>query len=386
MRIAQFAESYRPVINGAAVAVDLLSRELVARSHAVEVFAPRFRGHEDDFPVHRFPSYTWPHHPDYPLAIPIAPELRRRFHGQGYEVVHTHSPFVLGQTGMRWARRHGIPLVTTYHTLYVEYSHYAVGVPRRLARSYLRRLSRRYCDRCDAVAVPTEPIREVLLEYGVRRPICVIPTGLRLRPPVPRDPEFPRGRLGIPEAAQVVLFAGRLAREKNLELLFTGFERAAAEASDVYLLIAGEGPESAAARTRAAAGPAAGRIRFAGAVAPEQMGTMYAGADLFAFASLHDTQGLVLTEAKAAGLPAVAVASYGPATVVTDGVDGLLTDPDPVSFGNALLRLLRSPELCASMSRAALTEVRRFSIAATAAAYEELYGQARDEANARRRR
>src|SRR5690349_22761357 len=100
MRIAQFSESYRPVINGAAVAVDLLVQELLRR-HRVEVFAPHYPGHHDEGPatVHRFPSYRWPAQKDYPLAIPYSPVLAERFRGAGIEVVHTHSPFALGQVG-----------------------------------------------------------------------------------------------------------------------------------------------------------------------------------------------------------------------------------------------------------------------------------------------
>jgi glycosyltransferase involved in cell wall biosynthesis len=373
MRIAQFAESYPPVINGAAVAVSLLSEELRRQEHEVQVFAPRYPGHEDPHPVHRFPSWRWPGQRDYPLAVPFSRQLQSRFARGGFDVVHTHSPFALGQTGRRWARRHGIPVVTTYHTLYVEYSHYARPLPPGPVREYLLALSRRYCNACDAVVVPTEPIRKVLLEYGVKRPVHVIPTGLRLAPPRPRDPEFPRRALGIPESAPVVLYAGRLAREKNLELLFAAFAAAARQVPEARLLVAGSGPVEAHARRLAAETGVGERIAFTGWIAPERMPLVYAGADLFAFSSLTDTQGLVITEAKAAGLPAVSVDAYGPATVVRDGVDGFLSPNDPGAFAERLVRLLRNPDLRARMSEAAIQGARSFSIEATAAAYERVY-------------
>src|SRR3569833_1993010 len=212
MRIAQFTESFRPVINGAAVAVELLIEELCARHHHVELFAPRFPGFEDRDPegvcVHRLPSYFWPGHPDYPLAVPVSPAIQKRFRAIDFDVVHTHSPFALGQIGRFAARRAGIPVVTTYHTLYEEYAHYARVLPQEQTRAFLRNLSRRYCNRCDGIVVPTEPIREVLLEYGVTRPIHVIPTGLKLRPPRPEDPAYPRQKFGIPAGAPLVLYAG----------------------------------------------------------------------------------------------------------------------------------------------------------------------------------
>ncbi len=381
MRIAQFTESYRPVINGVAVAVDLLV-DAFEPEHSVEVFAPHFPGHQDLRPAHRFSSYAFPHQRDYPLAIPWSPRLRRKFGQSGFDVVHTHSPFALGQVGRRWARQGRIPLVTTYHTLYVEYSHYAPFLPKPPLRHLLRQISLTFCNACDVVAVPTEPVRQELVSYGVQRPIRVIPTGLKLRPPRPRDPDFPRRAFGIPEEAPLALYAGRLAKEKNLGLLFSGFARVAREMPDAWLLIAGGGPVEAEARRMAQETGAGDRIVFAGFVPPEKMELVYAAVDVFAFSSRTDTQGLVLTEAKAAGVPAVSVNAYGPSTVVTDGLDGFLIPDDPEPFAGALVRILSDRELRARMSGACLREVGRFSIDATAEAYLRLYQEAA-ELNAR---
>jgi glycosyltransferase involved in cell wall biosynthesis len=232
--------------------------------------------------------------------------------------------------------------------------------------------------------VPTAPIRDVLLEYGVRTPITVIPTGLRLGPQPQPDPEFPRKALGIPADALVVLYGGRLAREKNLELLFEGFGRAAREVPNAWLLIAGSGPSERDALRLAEKTGAADRIAFAGFVPPERMPAAFAAADVFAFASLTDTQGLVLTEAKAAGIPAVSVNAYGPSAVVTDGLDGLLTPNDPEAFAFALRRLLLDHDLRARMSAAAEQEAQKYSIQATTRAYERLYAEAQ-AVQARRR-
>ena len=381
LRIAQFAESYPPVINGAAVAVDLLCEEFGKRHH-VEAFAPAFRGYVDRRIVHRFPTYHAPGHRDYPLAIPFSPRIHRQFRKSGFQVVHTHSPFALGQVGRRWAREQRIPVVTTYHTLYVEYAHYVPLVPASLSAAYLRALSRGYCNACDRVVVPTEPVKRVLLQYGVHRPIHVIPTGLKLRPPQAPDPEFPRRALQIPADAPVVLYAGRIAPEKNLELLFQAFARVASAAPEARLLLCGAGPAEHDARRWAGETGVADRIHFAGAVPPDRMPRVYAAADVFAFSSLTDTQGLVLTEAKAAGLPAVCVDSFGPATVVKDGVDGFLVPNDPDAFAAAVLRVLREPELRACMREAALERAPLYSIEATAAAYEAVYEAALDSASA----
>lgn len=376
MRIAQFAESYRPVINGAAVAVDLLAEEL-CRAHEVTVFAPHYPGHIDTGAVRRFPSYRWPFQRDYPLAIPFSPSLRKWFQKERFDLVHVHSPFALGQVGRAWARECGIPIVTTYHTLYEEYAHYAAFLPSAPVRRWLREHSRRFCEACDLVVVPTEPIREVLLSYGVRTPVHVVPTGLRLRPLVPEDPAFPRARFAIPAEAPLVLYAGRLAKEKNLELLFEGFRRVAGQIPSAWLLVAGSGPTEGEARRLAERSGVGHRVAFTGFIPPEEMPGVYAAAQVFAFSSLTDTQGLVLTEAKAAGVPVVSVDAFGPGVVVKHGVDGLLTPPDPAAFAAAIVQILEDGELRRRMGAAAIARARNFSIEATAESYVCLYENAR---------
>lgn len=377
MRIAQFSESFHPVINGVAVALDLLLAEMSQR-HTLDMFAPRYRGFRDKdterVRIHRFPSYTWPSQPDYPLAWPLSPRVAAEFWNAQPEIVHTHSPFALGGAGRRWARRARIPILTTYHTLYVEYAHYS-PLPRAWSRAFLQWLSTAYCQSCDAVVVPTAPIREVLLGYGVTRPIHVIPTGLKLRAPTRPDPEFPRGRFGIPPEVPLVLFAGRVAREKNLSLLLESFARAQQAVPNAWLLIAGNGPAEGEAKQQAEKLPRGKQVVFAGFISPDDMPRVYAGADLFGFTSLTDTQGLVLTEAKAAGLPVVSVDAYGPGAVVKDGVDGVLCPPEAEPISQALVRLLTDSDLRAQMRENALVESRRFSIEATAAAYEAIYSE-----------
>ncbi len=372
LRIAQFAESFSPVINGAAVAVAAIT-EALREQHEVVVFAPRFPGHPDSVDVERFPSYRLPGHADYPLAIPCSPGIWTRFRARQFDVVHTHSPFALGKTGLAWGRRLGIPVVTTYHTLYVDYAHYARGVPQSWARAWLRRLSRQYCTACDGVATPSAPVADLLRSYGVPDPIAVIPTGLGPATAPAQSGAALRARFGIPVDAPLVVYAGRLAREKNLELLFDAFAQAAVRLPTARMLIAGSGPEERHAHYLAQRSGVGERIAFAGFLPPESMPQLYASADVFLFTSLTDTQGLVLTEAKAYGLPAVAVDAYGPGTVVANEVDGLLAPADAEKLADALLRVLTDRDLAARLRSGALQRAGAYRIEATAAAYVELY-------------
>ncbi|MBI3909700.1 MAG: glycosyltransferase [Armatimonadetes bacterium] len=376
MRIALFTESYSPVINGVATAVEWLAEALRERGHTVVVFAPRYPGHVDPSGhAVRFPSFILPHHPNYPLAYPTSRDVFRAFRDGEFQVAHSHTPFATGQAARRWARRLGVPLVTTYHTLYAEYAHYAGSVVQAVARRWLIHLSRRYCQSADAVVVPTAPIRDVLRSYGLKRSVEVIPTGLPSRPPPAPDPTFPRGEFGIPPGAPLVLYAGRLAREKNLGLLFSAFARVAKALPQARLLVAGGGPWLERARALARDTGAGERIVLPGFIPRHRLPLCYVAADVLAFSSMTDTQGLVLVEAKACGLSAVSVAAHGPATIVRDGVDGFLTPNDPQVFADCLLRLLCDRDLRARMSEAARADAARFSIHTTARRYEEIYAR-----------
>ena len=376
MRIAIFAESYPPVVNGAATAVSLLVGALRER-HEVVVYAPDYPGHKErDSDVRRFHSFRLPPEPDYPLALPFSHTLFREFAQIRFDVVHTHSPFALGQVGRRWARGSGIPVVTTHHTLYTEYTHYAPWVPARFGRACIRWITRQYCNASHGVTVPTEPIRRILQEYGVTQPIEVIPTGVPFPKPLAPDPAFPRAALGIAAEAPIVMYAGRLAKEKNLGLLFRAFRRVREVEPRAVLLLAGAGPWEAEARRIVEELGIGSGVRFAGLLDPERLVRCYADATVFGFPSLADTQGMVLVEAKAAGLPSVCVDAFGPAIVVRDEVDGLLVANDETLFATALLRVIRDPGLRAAQSAAGLADAERFSVTAMASRYEHVYQSA----------
>jgi len=201
----------------------------------------------------------------------------------------------------------------------------------------------------------------------------VIPTGVPFQEPLAPDPAFPRGALGIAADAPIVLYAGRLAREKNLGLLFGAFRRVCETEPRAILLLAGAGPWEAEARRMVKERGIGPSVRFAGLLDRESLARCYADATVFGFPSLVDTQGMVLVEAKAAGLPSVCVGEFGPAIVVRDGVDGLLVSNDEGLFAAALLRVLREPGLRAALSAAGRADAGRFSVAAMARHYEQVY-------------
>ncbi|HUV03790.1 MAG TPA: glycosyltransferase family 4 protein [Armatimonadota bacterium] len=363
MRIGIFSESYEPVLNGVTVSILTLTKELKRLGHHIWVFAPGYRGHKDiENRVFRFPSLRTYKARDYPLAIPYLPRLPERVKDLDLDIIHTHTPFMLGWLGLRLAKRLNIPIISTNHTWYTEYAHYFPLSPTAVTRSFIVRMLRRYYNQCDGVVVPSSPIAELLRGYGVHTPMHVIPTGNSLD--TGRDSEARsriRAECSIPADARVLLYVGRLAREKNLELLFEAFERLARKHGDVYLLVVGGGPYEAACRSAASKLQSGERIAFTGHLPRELVAKYYSAGDLFAFPSTTETQGLVLAEALGAGIPCVAVNAGGSPEMLADGEDSLLTEDDADDFTEKIDRLLTDRELMERFSARAVESSSRFS-------------------------
>jgi len=375
MRIAIFTESYEPIVNGVSVFVSTLRDELARRGHDVLIFAPRFEGYEDKRSgVFRWPSRHTVFMRDYPVPSPIAPGMRRAFESLNVDVVHTQTPFILGITAARWARRLGIPLVSTNHTLYTEYAHYVPVRPMALTKLFLVRLMKWYYSRCDVVVTPSAEAERVLRSYGIRNRIEVIKTGV-----VPAPPAEPDGRRTTREAYAlrpddfVLLYVGRIAREKNLDMLLRALKRVGADRDNVRLIIVGGGPAFAEVRRLAERLAIADRVRFAGMLRREQIDPIYAAADLFVFPSTTETQGIAICEAMSAGLPVVAVNAGGIPENIRDGVDGFLTPDDPDRFAERIEYLMAHEKERLEMGARARDNARSFSIERMADDFERLY-------------
>ena len=375
MKIGIFSESYEPVLNGVTVSILTLTRELKKLGHDIYVFAPNYPGHKDvENVTFRFPSVrTW-FARDYPLAWPYMPGLTRKVKQLGLDVIHTHTPFMTGWAGLKLARRLGIPIVSTNHTQYVEYAHYVPLAPRATMRAIIIGHLRRYYNKCDGVVVPSSPTADLLRTYGVLKPIYVIPTGNTLDTCMdPQARSTIRQEYGIPADARALIYVGRLAREKNLGLLFNAFEKLAAGCEGLYLLVVGGGPFEAGCREIAARLAYSGRVKFTGYIPREKVAKYYSAGDIFAFPSMTETQGLVIGEALGAGLPCVAVNAGGAPEMVVDGADSFLAANDAEDFSSKIARFLTDRELYRRFSCKAVENAARFTPHGMAARMLEVY-------------
>ena len=365
MRVGLFTESYEPVINGVATSVKTLATELAAAGHEPIVIAPRFPGHDDAdsaFAVLRLPSWraSWRYrgrivgNPDMPLVYPPLPFgiLPAALRGVRFDIVHTQHPFTMGMHARRVARAQGVPLIATFHTLYTEYSHY-LPLPRHLAVAAISASLRNFYRACDAIIVPSAEAGRRLKGVGVESSrLCVVPTGIpAARIVTTEEIAAVRRQCALPENSPVILYVGRLAREKNLDLLIDAF--AALPERNSLLLLVGSGQYAAEIRARIEAAGIAERTRLAGFVPHEDLPPLYAAATVFAFPSGTETQGLAIAEAQSYGLPCVVVGAGGAPESVRDGIDALIVPPDTDAFRDALRNLLNDSTRRETMSAAA---------------------------------
>ena len=351
LTVGMFSDSYLPEQNGVAASVVVAARALRRRGHRVIVVAPAHGAAVDEDPdVFRFHSASFPFYPQLRMAFPLPAKLLTSLPHMPFDVIHCHSFFFVGCLGAYLAQRRGTPLVFTYHTRFTKYTHYVPLNP-AFTESRFVWLSREFSNRCDRIIAPTRFTADELNGYGVSKPIDVLPTGVDLSmfEGGCTQPETLRARSGGP----IALYAGRLGKEKNLDLVLDAFALVAARLPRARLVIAGEGPYEAELRRRAESLPCAQSIEFTGALEKPDLGAWYRAADAFVFASTTETQGLVLVEALSHGVPVVAVDCPVSREVVGRGKAGTLVGATPQAFADALERALTTDATARTANAAA---------------------------------
>lgn len=374
MKIALFSNSYLPYLSGITISVKMLKDELRALGHTVFVVGPTYPKHKETDPqIFRLPSVP-ASYPGYRFVWPYSYRAYSRLKKEKVEIAHVHQPFGVGLAALLFARFRGIPIVYSFHTLFSRYVHHAPWVPQRLAKWFIAGYLSWFCNRVDAVIVPSEMVRRLLVLRKVKKTIIVQPTGLKLglikqQAGLGTQKAEIRKKYNIPEKAKVLLCSGRLAPEKNIPFLLHAFEAIRAEANDTYLIMVGGGPNEKEYRKLAG-----GQVVFTGQIPHAEVIDHCLAADLFVYASTTETQGLVMTEAKACGLPVVALFGGGIADVVENGIDGYLVRRDQKQFIDHVLRLLKNDGLRHKMSLKAIEDAHdRFSSVAVAKNMETVY-------------
>jgi glycosyltransferase involved in cell wall biosynthesis len=278
------------------------------------------------------------------------------------DIIHSQVPGNIGVYGLIAAWLFDIPHVHTYHTLYMAYVHY-MPIPHAVSTRSVKWISRKFLGRCQRAVAPSHDIRTELKSYGVDAPIDVIPTGIETRRAHAfLNPEKLKGKYGIPADRPCLLYVGRLGPEKNVAFLFEVMQELRQRHEPAHLLIIGDGPDRHRLEGLVHQGGLTENVTFAGYIPREEVFSFYRMADLFVFASLTETQGLVLLESMSVGTPAVAVSAMGVADLLSDGRGGIPVRPRPEEFANAVRSMLSDSSLFEAKREEALAKADEWSV------------------------
>ena len=350
LRIAYFAGTMRHGHDGVTRVLYRLIDNLNAREVPALFFSPIVPPEgERPVPMVQVPSVTFPLYKDYKFALPGSVHFERQLREFRPDILHINSPCPLGHAAVHYGRRHGIPVVATYHTHFPSYAkYYKIRALEMFSWSYLRKLY----NGCERVYVPSRPILSELAGHGMLT-VDFLPHGVDASVFHPRF-RSARWKEAIGASGKtVVLFAGRLVWEKDLATFAQAYALVSSQRSDVAFVLVGDGPIREELRRMM---PDA---IFAGYRTGEDLSRAFASADIFAFPSTTETFGNVTVEAMASGVPPICAREGGAYGFVDHGVTGLLTAPrDPLDLANAIMHLVDHPEQRAAMAAKALTFAR----------------------------
>ncbi|MDH3257277.1 MAG: glycosyltransferase [Nitrospinota bacterium] len=337
MNILMVTNTYTPHVGGVAKSVAAFTETYRQLGHRVLVIAPEFENMpENESDVIRVPAIQNFNGSDFSVHLPIPGFVSASLDEFRPDIVHSHHPFLLGHTALLVAASFDVPLVFTHHTMYEQYTHYVPLDSPQLKR-FVVQLATGYANLSDRVISPSKSIAEVLQSRGVNTAIEVIPTGVDVQRMARGNGSALRERMKIPPEAQVIGHTGRLAPEKNLQFLAEAVAEFIGGHPKTHFLVVGEGPSRKEMESVFKNSSLDSNLHFTGSLKGQDLVDSYHAMDIFAFASKSETQGMVLVEAMAAGVPVVALDAPGVRDVITHNKNGWLIDSDaPAAFVSAL--------------------------------------------------
>ena len=364
MRILMISDVYFPRINGVSTSTQIFREELLRRGHKVTLIAPHYPNCAQEDDIIRIPSRQVLFDPEDRMmkskeVMALLPMLR----SENYDLLHIQTPFVAHHLGVKLAAALNIPSIETYHTFFEEYLfHYVPFVPKAWMRSLARYFTRKQCNAVDSVIVPSNAMCEILEHYGVTTSMKIIPTGMELDKFHGCNGAAFRQRYHIPAQCPTLVHIGRVAHEKNIGFLLHMLQQLRKSIPDILLIIAGEGPALSHLRKQTVKLGISNNVLFVGYLSrADALLDCYCAGDAFVFASRTETQGLVLLEAMALGVPVVSTAVMGTKDILQPRRGALVSPENPQQFAENVKRLLQNEFLRKRLSKEARDYVKEWS-------------------------
>jgi len=376
MNILMCSNTFTPHVGGVSRSVQSFTKALRELGHRVMVVAPEFpdtpEGEEE---VIRIPAIQNFNGSDFCVRLPIPAILFSELREFKADVIHSHHPFLLGDTALRLAALWQVPLVFTHHTMYEQYTHYVPGDSPAL-QQFAISLATGYANLCNRVIAPSESVQKIISSRGVETPISVVPTGINLQTFAAGNGQKFRRKFNIPDNTFVIGHVGRLAPEKNLDFLLSSviefMQRG--DKTSVFVVV-GSGPAEQSIKDTFKKHRLQKRLVLAGTQQGEDLISAFSAFNVFVFSSTSETQGMVLAEALAASVPLVALEANGVREVLQDGVNGyLVTEPSTSLFADSIERVVKANKSdYQKLVDGAKSTVREFSEEVSAKKLETVY-------------
>lgn len=364
MKIVMATNTYKPITGGLEKSVSIFSKEYQKRGHQVLIVAPEHKeAPKGERNIFRVPAIQNFNGTDFSIELPIHFNLLKVLDKFNPDIVHAHHPFLLGDTALRIAQKYQVPLVFTHHTLYEEYTHY-VPLKAKALKKFVISLATEYANLSDYVFVPSQSILKLIESRGVKTKKEVIPTGIYVDDFTNGDGLGFRKKLKIRKSVFLVGIVGRVAPEKNIVFLTDTVIDFLKKKKEAEFLIVGEGDLLELIKDKFKKNNLLERLHCPGILSGQELVDAYNALDVFAFASHSETQGLVLLEAMAAGIPVVAVDAPGVREVLDDKRNGrLLKNDNQKEFSQALDWVFSmSQERRRKLKEAAKRKAEKFSV------------------------
>jgi 1,2-diacylglycerol 3-alpha-glucosyltransferase len=378
MNIGIFTDAYYPQVSGVVTSTMILKNELIKLGHSVTIITVTHPDVDEEEGIIRLPSIPFFLLPSQRVGMIYSRKIMNKIKKLDLDIIHTQTEFSIGLFGRIVAKKLDIPVVHTYHTMYEDYIHYVSrGIMLKPASEFAKKVSKLYCRDCSAIIVPTLKVKDALQHYGLIRHIDVIPTGVNMEPfeksnykeeLIKEEKRF----FGINETDPVVLFIGRIAKEKSVDVIVNSMKVLTEKIPNCKLLIVGDGPERENLEELAKELNIEKSVIFTGERPWAEIGKYYQMGNVFVGASLTETQGLTFAEAMAAQIPVVAKYDKNLDGMIRDKFNGRFFYKDE-NLAEILFRILIDKKGADTMVKNAYSGIGKLSSKCFGESVEKVY-------------